>query len=115
MIKRETFLWDGRSLTRTYSDSGYMIRQVETGDLYEEATDPTECNREYVETDILCETKQISVEDSIESLSEKVESLTSDQPMRITREDYDVMHVHDAALYYVEENDGTISTIKGDE
>lgn len=65
MIKRETFLWDGRSLTRTYSNSGYMIRQVGTGDLYVEATDPTECNREYTETDIPIEDVEITPEEAL--------------------------------------------------
>lgn len=52
MIIQETFEWDGRMLVKTYSDKGYMIRQIETGYLYEEATDPVDMHREYEETDI---------------------------------------------------------------
>ena len=42
----------GWVLIRNYSDSGLMIRQDETGDLYEEAIDPEFTNRTYTETDI---------------------------------------------------------------
>ena len=38
-------------LIRTYSDSGKLIRQDETGDLYSEAIDPEFTNRTYTETD----------------------------------------------------------------
>lgn len=37
---------------RTYSDSGKLIRQDGTGDLYSEAVDPDFTNRTYTETDI---------------------------------------------------------------
>ena len=41
----------GRDLIITYSDSGYMIEQVETGYRYAGAVDPDYMHREYVETD----------------------------------------------------------------
>lgn len=40
---------DGVVLSRTYSDAGMMIER--DGVLYEEAIDPAELNRQYVETD----------------------------------------------------------------
>lgn len=40
---------DGVVLMRTYSDAGMMIER--DGELYEEAVDPEEFNREYTETD----------------------------------------------------------------
>jgi len=37
---------------RHYSDSGFMIRQVETGIVYEDAVDLVPCRYTYEETDI---------------------------------------------------------------
>ena len=42
----------GWTLVKNYSDSGMMIRQDGTGDLYGEAIDPDFTNRTYTETDI---------------------------------------------------------------
>ena len=36
---------------RHYSDSGYKIRQVETGELYNDAVDVVPCQYTYEETD----------------------------------------------------------------
>lgn len=55
LVKYETFVIEGRSLTKAYSDNGFLIRNVETGDEYSEAVDPTETNRRYEETDIPAE------------------------------------------------------------
>lgn len=44
---------DGVVLNRTYSDQGYYIER--DGVQYQEAVDPAELNRQYVETDILIE------------------------------------------------------------
>lgn len=54
MIVQEKFRMEdgGWVLVRTYSDAGMMIRQDETGDLYEEAVDPEHTGRTYTETDI---------------------------------------------------------------
>lgn len=49
MIKTEKITINGRELTRTYSDSGYMIER--DGVRYVEAIDPAEMGRTYVETD----------------------------------------------------------------
>ena len=37
---------------RHYSDGGMMLRQIETGTLYEDAVDVTPCPYTYEETDI---------------------------------------------------------------
>lgn len=49
---------DGVVLWRTYSDEGYLIRQVDTGELYEEAIDVELTAHTYEET-------TITIEDSI--------------------------------------------------
>ena len=38
-------------LVRTYSDSGLKIRQVETGNVYDDAVDVAPCRYTYEETD----------------------------------------------------------------
>ena len=53
MIKIEKLTINGRELTRTYSDSGYLIER--DGVRYAEAIDPAELGRTYVETDELAE------------------------------------------------------------
>lgn len=40
-------------LIRTYSDKGYLIRNVATGETFESAVDPEGSGREYEETDEL--------------------------------------------------------------
>lgn len=42
---------------RHYSDAGLMIRQIETGDLYEDAVDYIPCRFTYEETDVPIETE----------------------------------------------------------
>ena len=44
---------DGVELYRTYSDAGYLIRQVETGAEYDEAIDVAGTSYTYTETDKL--------------------------------------------------------------
>jgi hypothetical protein len=46
---------DGVVLWRTYSDEGYLIRQVDTGELYEEAIDVEFTTHTYEETNIAIE------------------------------------------------------------
>ena len=46
---------DGVVLWRTYSDEGYLIRQVDTGELYEEAIDVEATTHTYEETNIAIE------------------------------------------------------------
>lgn len=52
MIKQEFFEVDDMTLIKTYSGSGFLIRQDTTGDLYAEAIDPVTAGRTYTETDI---------------------------------------------------------------
>lgn len=46
---------DGVNLYRTYSDQGFMLRQIETGATYSEAVDVEGDPYTYEETDILIE------------------------------------------------------------
>lgn len=52
MIKKELFRErsDGIKLYRTYSDENFKIKQVETGNIYDEAIDVEDANYTYVET-----------------------------------------------------------------
>ena len=53
MIKKELYSEreDGVKLYRTYSDEGFKIKQVETGNIYDEAIDVESANFTYKETD----------------------------------------------------------------
>ena len=66
MIIAETV---NNNLIRHYSDSGLMIRQEETGVLYDEAVDVSPCRFTYTETDqyISEETRLSSMEDRAEA------------------------------------------------
>lgn len=46
---------DGVNLYRTYSDESYKIKQIETGNLYDEAIDIESANYTYEETEIKIE------------------------------------------------------------
>lgn len=48
MIHTEVYEINGRSFTRTWSDTGYVMRD---GEVYDEANDPTELGRVYEEID----------------------------------------------------------------
>ena len=48
---------DGVNLYRTYSDQGFMLRQIETDILYNEAIDVENAPYTYEETDILIESE----------------------------------------------------------
>ena len=52
MIVTETFDFEGRTLVKTYSNAGVLIRKKGTDEIYAEAVDPEGTGREYVETDI---------------------------------------------------------------
>lgn len=56
---------DGVRLVRTYSDAGKMIER--DGVVYEEAIDPEDSGRVYVESDVDME---ISAEDALSELAE---------------------------------------------
>lgn len=53
---------------RHYSDSGYMIRQVETGNLYEDAVDVVPCPYTYEETEELIPDYDIEPQEALEIL-----------------------------------------------
>ena len=57
MIIKEFFMTreDGVNLYRTYSDQGFMLRQIETGILYGEPIDIEDAPFTYEETDELIE------------------------------------------------------------
>ena len=52
MIVKENVKINGVDFIYTYSDDQYIIKQVETGELYGEAYDLAELPKEYEETDI---------------------------------------------------------------
>ena len=51
MVKKEFYKTrkDGVNLYRTYSDEGYKIKQVETGNIYDEAIDVEDASYTYEE------------------------------------------------------------------
>ena len=64
MIIQESI--EGKNLIKTYSDSGFMILQVGTNSLYEEAIDLETSNFIYEETNILIN-EEFSIEDKAEA------------------------------------------------
>lgn len=64
MIKTENIIINDKQYIRTWSDANMMIER--DGALYEEAIDPAELGRVYVETNAL-------IESEIEEMIEKVE------------------------------------------
>lgn len=70
MIKKEFYKTrsDGVSLYKTYSDSNYLIKQVETNSLYQEAIDIENAPYTYEETDILIE-EEATEQDYLEALA----------------------------------------------
>ena len=67
MVKKEFYLKrnDGINLYRTYSDEQFKIRQIETGNIYDEAIDVENTNYTYEETDI-----KIEIEENTEEFVE---------------------------------------------
>lgn len=61
MIKSETT----GNLVRHYSDSGMLIRQVETGNLYSDAVDAVPCRYTYEETDTPVPDIELSAEEAL--------------------------------------------------
>lgn len=53
---------DGVNLYRTYSDQGFMVRQIETGILYSEPIDVEDAPYTYEETDELVERNYVGEE-----------------------------------------------------
>ena len=65
MIKTENIIVRGVQAVRTYSDAGMMIRQVETGNLYDEAVDVQPCRYSYEETDTPVPDTELSAEEAL--------------------------------------------------
>lgn len=63
------------TLIKHYSDEGYLIRQIETGTLYDEAIDLIPCRYTYEETDEPIEKPE---EDDIPDDSQDEEGLSSE-------------------------------------
>lgn len=72
IVQELIILEDGGRIIETRSDSGFMIRQDETGILYETAGDPEALHRTYTETDIPIETEE---EESEPSEAEEILSI----------------------------------------
>ena len=71
MIKRELYKTrkDGINLYRTYSDEGYRIKQIETGNIYDEAIDVEDTPYTYEETDMSIEEEKATEEDYLKALA----------------------------------------------
>lgn len=69
MIKTETITINNKQYVRTYSDAGMMIHGgMPEGD-YDEAVDPAELGRTYVETDIPIEGEESEAEEILSILT----------------------------------------------
>ena len=75
MIKKEFYKTreDNVKLYRTYSDEGYKIIQIETGNIYNEAIDVEDKNYIYQETDEKIETQEETTEEIQEENQESAE------------------------------------------
>lgn len=71
MIKKEFYKTrkDGINLYRTYSDEGYRIKQIETGNVYNEAIDVEDAPYTYEETDMSIEEENATEQDYLEALA----------------------------------------------
>ena len=63
MVKTETITINGRTFTRTWSDAGYMVER--DGSRYDEAVDPAELGRTYIETDQLIDDTDLTAEEAL--------------------------------------------------
>lgn len=79
MIKTEIYVINGRSFTRTWSDTGYVMRD---GVVYEEANDPTELNRVYEEVD---EPIVVDDEDVVDDIDSTTSSILDEKIRLATR------------------------------
>ena len=69
MIRQETIDINSITYTRTYSDTGMMIHGGDPEADYEEAYDPAELNRTYVETDIPIDGTEAEAEELLSILT----------------------------------------------
>ena len=70
MIVREFYRTrkDGVSLYRTYSDTGYLIQQTQTGAEYAEAIDVADAPYTYTETETPIKTPEMTTEEMLAEL-----------------------------------------------
>lgn len=68
MIVQEHFEIEGRDLVRTYSDAGRYVVGGEPYGAYEEAVDPAELNRQYVEGDLIGGDEEVNAEEIVNIL-----------------------------------------------
>ena len=71
MVKKEFYKTrkDGVNLYRTYSDNNYKIKQIETGNIYDEAIDIENAPYTYEETDMPIEEENATEQDYLEALA----------------------------------------------
>ncbi len=69
MIKTDNFELNGRQLVRHYSDTGHMIRQIETGVEYSEAVDVSPCRYTYEETATLLPDNELSAQEALDIIT----------------------------------------------
>ena len=71
MIKKEFYKTrkDGVNLYKTYSDNNYRIKQIETGNIYDEAIDIENAPYTYEETDMLIEEENATEQDYLKALA----------------------------------------------
>lgn len=68
-MKRQVPVEGHPDLIKTYSDAGFMVRNVATDELYAEAIDPISAGREYVESDVLIEEEEpMDPQDAIDAI-----------------------------------------------
>lgn len=72
MIVQERLIHDGVEFIKTYSDAGFTIRQIETGNIYGEAIDLAIYPKEYEETDELIEVEPEDMEEEIDAGIESI-------------------------------------------
>lgn len=79
---------DGKRI-RHYSDNAVMIRQVETGNLYEDAVDTVPCRYTYEETEEPIPTEEYEPDvrqrvADLEGISRDTDGIAIDHEMRLT-------------------------------
>lgn len=84
----EQIIEDGKRV-RHYSDSAVMIRQIETGNIYEDAVDVVPCRYTYEETDEPIPTEEYEPDvrqrvADLEGISRDTDGMAIDHEMRLT-------------------------------
>ena len=62
MVVRETIYINDEPFVKHYSDEGYMIRKIDTNEVYSEAIDIFGSEYEYEETDELMEVEDVDTQ-----------------------------------------------------